>query len=152
MRIAFILTVLLIATTLPPFVIAQGESGAPADAPGVRVEKSYYVPFEKIEEVFEKTGRGIFLPYEEFLELWNKANVKPPEKTEGPPADAVIRSGTYTGRVTGDVADLEVTYDVEALKKGWSKLRLPISHVAVKSVKISNPDALARSSATVQSF
>ena len=43
----------------------------------------------KIKETFEKEGRGIFLPYEEFLELWRAAQPKPPEpEPDEPPADA----------------------------------------------------------------
>ena len=40
-------------------------------------ERTVYVPYEKLKETFEKEGRGIFMPYEEFLKLWNAAQVKP---------------------------------------------------------------------------
>ena len=46
-------------------------------------EKTVYVPYEKLKEIFEKEGRGIFLPYDEFLKLWEASQPKPPE----PPPD-----------------------------------------------------------------
>ncbi len=53
---------------MPVLAPAAANGGA---APAIVLEQAYYVPFENIEQVFERTGRGIFLPYEKFLELWN---------------------------------------------------------------------------------
>ena len=49
-------------------------------------EQTIYIPYTKLRETFEKEGRGVFLPYEKFQELWNAARgreaappvVKPP--------------------------------------------------------------------------
>ncbi|MCZ6795781.1 MAG: hypothetical protein O7J95_19410 [Planctomycetota bacterium] len=106
-------------------------------------EKTIYVPFAKLDDVFEKEGRGIFLPYEEFLRLWSRTQpappVRPPDK---PPADAVIRGGRYSGTVNGGIARFEVNYQIEALKDEWSTLPLEFSNVAVESVQLSDPSAL----------
>lgn len=114
---------------------------APA-AVALEREKTVYVPYEKLREIFEKEGRGIFLPYEEFLELWKAAGEKKPEPPPDlPPADAVLRGGLYVGAVSGDVARFQVTFDVDALKKGWSELALPLRGVALEAVELSRPDA-----------
>ncbi|MGQ9592507.1 MAG: hypothetical protein ACUVYA_19690, partial [Planctomycetota bacterium] len=100
------------------------------------------MPYEKLREIFEKEGRGIFLPYEEFLELWKAAGEREPEPAPDlPPADVVLRGGLYVGTVSGDVARFEVTFDVDALKKGWSELALPLRGVALEAVELSRPDA-----------
>ena len=52
------------------------DKGAPTPPPLFR-EQAYYVPYEKLEEIFQKSGKGIFLPYEEFLKLWEAAQPKP---------------------------------------------------------------------------
>ncbi len=110
------------------------------------VEKSIYLPYEKLKEIFEKEGRGIFLPYEEFLRLWREANKKPPDKQpEKPPAPAVIRGGAYRGAVKGDIARFTVDFTIEALQKGWCELDLPLKGVALEEVKLSNPAAMLRS-------
>ena len=36
-------------------------------------EQTIYIPYEKLRKTFEKEGRGVFLPYEKFQELWNAA-------------------------------------------------------------------------------
>src|SRR5436190_10585735 len=53
-------------------------------------EQTIYVPFEKLEEVFEKQERGVFLPYREFLEMWNKLNLPDKLKTKEPPIEGVL--------------------------------------------------------------
>ena len=106
-------------------------------------ERTVYVPYEKLKETFEKEGRGVFLPYEEFLKLWNagQPKEKPPDEVK-PPADAVIAGGSYSGVVKESTVRFDVTYKVKALGKVWSELNLPLKNVAVESVSISDPQAL----------
>jgi hypothetical protein len=116
---------------------------APAAPRDVVREKTVYVPYEKLKEIFEKEGRGIFLPYDEFLKLWEASQPKPPEPPPDlPPAAAVIRGGAYSGAVAGEVARFVVTFEIEALKKGWSELTLPFKGVAMESVELSSPEAI----------
>ncbi len=124
---------------------AAPSGAAPSkDSPGEVIrEKTVYIPYEKLQAIFEKEGRGIFLSYEEFLRLWREAQKKPPEPPPDlPPAAAVIRGGTYTGTVSGEVATFEVNFDIEALKEGWSELGLPFQGVAVESAQLSSPRML----------
>lgn len=133
---ALLVTTLVAAQEKPD---AREKAGPDGDAPVQVVrEKTVYVPYKELEAVFEKAGRGIFLPYEEFLKLWLEAQPKPPDPVvHKPPADAVIRGGLYRGSVTEgkDLARFDVTYNVEALKEGWSELTLPLQNVAVESVE-----------------
>ncbi|MFN0057503.1 MAG: hypothetical protein ACKVX7_03525 [Planctomycetota bacterium] len=106
-------------------------------------EKTYYVPYTKLDDVFEKVGRGIFLPYEQFLELWNDA-AKHRELAQAgkPPVDATVRGGLYKGEVVGDLARFEVEFELEALRIGWSTVKLPLSGVAIERAELSSPDAM----------
>lgn len=119
-------------------------SGEPGPGDGVVVrERTVYVPYEKLKETFEKEGRGVFLPYEEFLKLWNAG--QPKEKTPDeikPPADAVIAGGSYVGVAKESAVRFEVTYKVKALGKAWSELALPLKNVAVETVTVSDPLAV----------
>jgi len=96
----------------------------PVPAP-VTKEQTVYVPFEKLEQVFENEGRGVFLPYREFLEMWNKLKLPEEIKKKEPPVDGVLAAAQYTGRVVeGNVASISAKLDLEALKEGWSMLKL----------------------------
>ena len=70
----------LLATAI---LAAQEEPEVPEtpETPAAQIlrEKTIYVPYKELESVFEKAGRGVFLPYEEFLKLWHAAQPKPPE-------------------------------------------------------------------------
>ena len=59
--------------------LAQTEPAPKEDA--LR-EQSIYVPYEKLWRVFEQEGRGVFLPYERFMQLWQDAaaNPHPPKR------------------------------------------------------------------------
>ena len=108
-----------------PVTEAAGES---KEAEVIRGERSIYVPYEDLEKVFEKDGRGVFLPYKEFLDLWNQLNLKKDEDKEKPPADAVLSSAEYSARVIGDedqVLEIQATLQVESFKeKGWAVVPL----------------------------
>ncbi len=106
-------------------------------------ERTVYVPYEKLKETFEKEGRGVFLPYEEFLKLWNagQPKEKPPEEVK-PPADAVIAGGSYVGIAGENAVRFEVTYKIRALGKNWSEIALPLRNVAMESATVSDPLAV----------
>lgn len=141
----FIFALLLVAGMLPaqetPDVAPVTEKSP--DTPVVIREQTVYVPYTKLKDVFEKEGRGIFLPYEEFLKLWRAANPTPdPVDPPGPPAAAVVQASPYKGKVVGDLALFEVNYHIEALKKGWVLVKLPLSGIAVETVDLGDSKAL----------
>ena len=74
----------------PPAPEAKAPAAEPAAPPPIR-EESIYIPYAKLREVFEKEGRGVFLPYEKFQALWQAAREKtaPPPEVK-PPVDALI--------------------------------------------------------------
>ena len=57
------------------FAIAQETPAPPekpAETPAPR-ETSIYIPYTKLRALFEKDGRGVFIPYEKFQELLKAA-------------------------------------------------------------------------------
>ncbi|MCB1209082.1 MAG: hypothetical protein KDK97_07130 [Verrucomicrobiales bacterium] len=87
-------------------------------------ERRVFVPFEDMEKVFKDGGRGVFLPYKEFLELWNELTLKREEEETEPPTGAVISKAEYKGRIEGDSAIIEANITVESFKKGWTEVKL----------------------------
>mgnify|MGYP007030114677 CR=1 FL=1 len=111
--------------------------------PVVVRERTVYVPYEKLKETFEKEGRGVFLPYEEFLKLWNAAQPKKEEKKElKPPADAAVTGGAYAGKAGEKAVRFEVTFTVRALAEKWAEVQLPLKNVAVETANVSDPAAV----------
>ncbi|MEO6787111.1 MAG: hypothetical protein ABI318_13350, partial [Chthoniobacteraceae bacterium] len=121
----------LLALALPAFValsFAQEPPPAPPVPPAppkvITKEEKIFVPFEKLEEVFAGQEQGVFLPYREFLEMWNKVNLPEKLKKTEPPVDGVVAGATYTGKVDGDLAEIRAKVNFEALKDGWSQIPL----------------------------
>ena len=42
-------------------------------------EQTIYIPYSKLKKVFEQQGRGVFVPYEKFQELWRQAQKNQPQ-------------------------------------------------------------------------
>lgn len=91
-----------------------------------------YVPFDELEKVFKDGGKGVFLPYREFLDLWNELTIKREEDDKPPPAEAVIAKAEYTGRVEGDSVVLDAKITAESFKKGW--VLLPLTDKAAPGI------------------
>lgn len=87
-------------------------------------ERRVYVPFDELENVFQEGGRGVFLPYREFLELWNELTLQRDTKQDEPPVAAVLSRAEYTGRVEGDSLILDGVLTVESFKDGYTLLPL----------------------------
>lgn len=120
-------SLLLLPAFLALFSKGYGQTPTPLPSPSptpTSTEQTIYVPFEKLEDVFENQERGVFLPYREFLELWNKVNLPDKIKTAEPPVDGVLAAGHYSGRVTDKTAVITASLQMEAFKDGWSRVEL----------------------------
>ena len=120
---------------------APKDEPAPDDAP-VRPEiHKLYVPFKNLKAIFEKEGEGVFLPYPEFRNLWDRAHEKPKDLTQ-PPVAAAVRSAQYAGTVEGDTIRFEATVEVEVLADGWQRVPFNFRGVGVESATIDGEPAL----------
>ena len=124
-------------------VLASAVAGGEESAPGtVRFsEQTIYVPYDQLEEIFEKEGRGVFLPYKRFLDLWTQltpALDRPPEVK--PPVDGVLVAAEYRGRVEGHVALLEAHLEFRALGKGYTTVPLGTEQLAISEVRMVRSD------------
>lgn len=125
---------LLSLLLLSCFASASAQTPAPPDDnPPVRErERRVYVPFDELEKVFNDGGKGVFLPYREFLDLWNELTLKREEDEKPPPAAAVLAKAEYTGRVEGDSVILDAKITAESFQKGW--VLLPLTEKAAPGI------------------
>ncbi|MAE63895.1 MAG: hypothetical protein CMJ18_06445 [Phycisphaeraceae bacterium] len=127
----FIAWVGLSIAALGPAVVRGEEAPQhePATTPGSSVrEQSIYIPYRKLREVFEKEQRGVFLPYERFIELWRAARDQAgPVPPAGPPVSDLITEMHSEVTVSEDVVRVVAKIRIEVLRQGWVTvpLRLP---------------------------
>ncbi len=109
----------------------------------IRSERSIYVPYEDLEAIFEKEGRGVFLPYREFLDLWNQLNIEKKKDKAKPPTDGVVASANYTATVEGNdnrVLAINAVLQVESFKdEGWAVV--PLSKSGLNIAEAETGDA-----------
>ena len=104
--------------------------------PPVTIERTIYLPYEDLEEIFEEDGRGVFLPYKEFTELWDELNLKRKEEKQKPPAEGVVKSATYQARVQGEngheVLVIDALVELESFKEeGWATVPLGKANLSI---------------------
>jgi len=135
------------------WVLAAGEgtnavkaADAPAPEPTAveerLVEQSIYVPYKKLWRTFEEKGRGVFMPYEEFMELWRKAEEarkRPPERH--PPVAAVLAETSGEISVAKDVVTVKADIRIEVLKEGWHEIPLRLGDVAITKATVDGKPA-----------
>jgi len=121
----------IVAAQDPPG--AGAGDGKPAEEKTVR-EQTIYIPYTKLREVFEKEGRGVFLPYEKFHELWREAREKKtPDDKAKPPVGALITEVENEATVEKDVVRITAKIKIELLTEGWHEVPLRLADAAILS-------------------
>ncbi|HEV3025419.1 MAG TPA: hypothetical protein VGX76_23270 [Pirellulales bacterium] len=122
---------------------ADAKASAKRDgSPGPIKEKTIYIPYSKLREVFEREGRGVFLPYAEFQQLWKAARDRnAPPVPDRPPVPALITEVENEAVVSRDVVRVEAVVKIEVLAKGWHRIPLGLGDAAVTSAKIGGESA-----------
>ncbi|MGA1823103.1 MAG: hypothetical protein ACMUIP_00475 [bacterium] len=131
---------LAVSLFLFPFYIqtAYGRAGE-----SVYTEQNVYIPYENLKDVMNKHDKGIFIPYSDFLKLWEEATKKPPEKTiPPPPVDAAIIHAAYRGIVHEDLVEFQGELKISALKDTWATLNLYFNNIAVTSLSLNETSPL----------
>ena len=139
-RITNIVSVWVVAIALSA-VCGQAEAAGKPKARPWKPGKTIYVPYDPKKLERPKTIDRIYLPYEDFLDLWDRAypDREPPE--HGPPASYTVGNVAYTGRVEGDSAVFDMRLEIECLKDEWIRAPIALSGVALRESRINNKPA-----------
>ena len=106
-------------------------------------EQTIYVPYDELYAVFEKQGRGVFLPYEKFQALWEAARNRGESAKSAPlPVDALISEADSVAAIDGDAVRVTSKLTIELLKSGWNSVPLRLQHAALLSTKLDGKPAL----------
>ena len=121
--------------------VAQ-EPGNGMDDPDSLNEQTIYVPYEKLREVFERDGRGVFLPYDKFQQLWNQARKNQPKEPDlSAPLGALITDIESTATLGKEIVNVDATVKIELLREGWHRVPLRLGNAAIRSAAIDNIEA-----------
>lgn len=115
--------------------LAVASAQTPAPAPEKPADRVVYIPYERLWQVFEKQGRGVFLPYEDYEKLREAARAKETVPVKEPvPCLVAEAAGTVT--FADDVATVAASLRIEVLAKGWQRVPLGLADVAVAEAKV----------------
>ncbi|MFO0903811.1 MAG: hypothetical protein U0939_12470 [Pirellulales bacterium] len=110
--------------------------------PGVVREQTIYIPYTRLRDTFEKEGRGVFLPYDKFQELWQAARRADAKPTDAPPpVGALIAAIDSLATVDRDVLRVAAQLRIEILAPGWHRVPLRLGDAALLSAKLGDKPA-----------
>ena len=133
-----------LAVMFAPFAMAQAppakeNDGQKQDKESDKIlrEQTIYIPYEKLRKVFEKQGRGVFLPYEKFQELWKAAREKEkPPTSDQPPVGALLTEVENEATVAKNVVRVKAKVKIEVLAEGWNEIPLRLADAAITRAEI----------------
>ncbi|WP_417747833.1 hypothetical protein [Rosistilla oblonga] len=122
---------------------ADTGDGADSEAEAPLREQTIYIPYSKIRGIFEKEGRGVFIPYEQFQSLWQRARAATHRQPDDPkpPVDALISEINSEAEVEKDVVRVTATMQIELLGKGWHEIPLRLGDAAILAAKVGDDPA-----------
>src|SRR5262245_14535152 len=108
----------------PPKPAEPATQPEAAKVPPAR-DPTIYIPYSKLRQIFEKEGRGVFVPYDEFQRLWKAAREAARKTPEAqPPVSALISEIDSQAAVSRDVMTVTASLQIEVLAEGWHYLHL----------------------------
>jgi len=128
---------------------AYGTAASPLQEPetpnserGPKNEQTIYIPYDKLRDVFEKEGRGVFLPYDQFQKLWQEAqSAKGRPPADSPPVDVILVSAENTATIEKEVMVVRALITVELLRTGWQKIPLQLNDAAILAATVDKEPA-----------
>ncbi len=99
-----------------------------------------YIPADQLKLLFDSSSKGVLMPRDKILALWQEAQRHVQSQTV-PPADAVLTQATYEARL--DEHELRVTgrIQIAKLRGDWQAVDLPFGGLAIESAQLGGQPA-----------
>jgi hypothetical protein len=137
----FLSLVVLATCWFTPRILAQSPDSRADKEDSIR-EQTIYIPYEQLKDVFEREGRGVFLPYEQFQKLWAEAQAAQRKPIDDkPPVDAILVSAENTATIENQVVVVQAELAVELLRTGWQRIPLQLNDAALMSASVDDHPA-----------
>ena len=105
----------------------------PAAQPAEKFEQWIYVPYRDLKSVLDKHPSAVFLPYMEYLRLWERAGAAD-QNAKGRPVEGVITQADYVATVDENLARVTATLSVQVLGKSWAEIPIQFGQAAIGRV------------------
>ncbi|MDA0589311.1 MAG: hypothetical protein O2820_15570 [Planctomycetota bacterium] len=106
---------------------ATGDGPAEAKAgEASSLERLIYLPYRNLKDVFAKHGSTVFMPYAEYLKLWEQSQAPGRKDVEG-----VITEAHYTASVDKSLLRIKAELTVRVLGKPWVEVPVTFGRAAV---------------------
>jgi hypothetical protein len=124
------------------FAVANGQpppakpadSGKETSPETATWERLIYLPYKNIKGALDKHGGTVFLPYLEYLKLWERSGGGQKPLLAKPKVSAVITEAHYKGTIAGKHANISATLKVQVLDTGWVSVPVNFGNAAVGKV------------------
>lgn len=129
----------LFASSVTCLPDTQGE-GAERSQPW-KPGRTIYVPYNAEKPELPKTIDKVYLPYHDFLGLWQAAYPDREAPARKVAAPYTIGNATYRGHVDGKLAVFDASYQIEVLADEWTEVPLPLSGLALREATLDGQPA-----------
>lgn len=107
-------------------------------------EHKVYVPYRNLRAIFENEAATVFLPFQEYLRLWEHTWRSITRPADQPPVSGLITAAEYVAHVEQDTARIQATLTVQVLQKGWAEIPVKFGGAAIGTVSSEPPGVLLR--------
>ena len=136
-KVFFFVSLSALAQETPPKVPAADDT--PSKKPPL--EQTIYIPYDKLRATFEKEGRGVFIPYERFQELWKAAREHSGKLPDvKPPVAAVITEADNEATVGKETMQVKARLKIDVLQRGWVEVPLRLNDAGIISATLVGAD------------
>ena len=102
--------------------------------------RNLYIPADQLQVLFDNKSKGVLMPREKILALWQKAQ-RQVEPQATPPADTVLTQATYEAQLDEHALRITGRIRIAKLQSGWQAVDLPFGGLAIESAQVNGRPA-----------
>lgn len=121
---------------------AAPKTAANDPAAATEWERLIYLPYKNLRDVFGKDEGTAFMPYSQFLKLWERLATLPEAGSGRPPISAAVTEAVYSARIEKDLARIDAALTVQSLGKAWVELPIRFGEAAIGKMTSSDEKVL----------
>jgi prepilin-type processing-associated H-X9-DG protein len=102
--------------------------------------RNVYIPADELKLLFDSSAKGVFMPRDKVLALWQEAQRHGPAPL-APPTDVAISQAAYEAQLGDDELRLSGRIRIAKLRGGWQTVDLPFGGLAIESAQLGGEPA-----------